>query len=307
MKGDFSTQDESDDNNHSLTAAVNIPLIEAQLALRIAAYQFKEAGYIDIVSSPSEDAIAAATGATAIVKDDANSSTNDGVRASLLWQPTEELKVTAIYGVQKNDVDSTAQSLTSLPGYQTSFLNTPAAATTDLEYSNLVIEYDFGWATLLSSSSLLNNESDYLLSFFTVAQNAFIGPAQDRLLQDTNLKTQEIRLVSDLGGQWEYLAGVFYEKAELNGDEVLDWIGNLAANPFGAERLLYLSTDLDYEQKALFGDLSYQFNDQWLLTLGGRHFQYDRVDTNTYIGNALLNGADTPPEDISENGNIYKA
>jgi len=307
LKGDFSTQDESDDNNHSLTTAVNIPLIEDQLALRITAYQFKEAGYIDIVSSPSEDAIAAATGATAIVKDDANSSTNEGVRASLLWQPTEELKVTAIYGVQKNDVDQTSESLTSMSGYQTSYLNTPSTATTDLEYSNLVIEYDFGWATLLSSSSLLNNESDYLLNFFPTNQDAFFGPAEDRLLQDTNLKTQEIRLVSDLNGQWEYLVGVFYEKAELNGVEVIDWIGNLTANPFGAERLYDASTDLTYEHKAFFGEISYQFNDEWLLTLGGRHFQYDRLDENTPNGNLLFNPDVSLPQDVSESDNIYKA
>ena len=92
LKLDVSTQDESDDTNHSVTGVFNIPLIEDQLALRIAAYNFSEAGYIDIVSSPDEDAIAAATGATAIVKDDSNSSTNKGVRASLLWQPTENLR-----------------------------------------------------------------------------------------------------------------------------------------------------------------------------------------------------------------------
>ena len=176
LKLDVSTQDESDDTNHSVTGVFNIPLIEDQLALRIAAYNFSEAGYIDIVSSPSEDAIAAATGATAIVKDDSNSSTNKGVRASLLWQPTENLEVGLIYGTQKNDVDNTAFSLASLSGYQVSYLNTPDVQATDLEYSNLVIEYDFGWATLLSSSSVVNNETNKLLTIIYQVQDAFFGP-----------------------------------------------------------------------------------------------------------------------------------
>ena len=120
-------------------------MIEDQLALRIAAYNFSEAGYIDIVSSPDEDAIAADTGTTAIVKDDSNSSTNKGVRASLLWQPTENLKVGLVYGTQKNEVDNGSFSLASLSGYQVSYLNTPDVVTTDMEYSNLVIEYDIGW------------------------------------------------------------------------------------------------------------------------------------------------------------------
>ena len=51
---------------------------------------------------------------------------------------------------------------------------------------------------------------------------------------------------------------------------------------FGAERLQHVQTDLDYEQKAVFGEISYEFSEQWLLTLGGRHFQYDRVDTTTF-------------------------
>ena len=64
--------------------------------------------------------------------------------------------------------------------------------------------------------------------------------------------------------------------------------------------------DLDYEQKAIFGEISYEFSEQWLLTLGGRHFQYDRVDTTTYLGDFLFNGGDSE-EDIGESGNIYKA
>ena len=73
-----------------------------------------------------------------------------------------KLKVGLIYGTQKNDVDNTSISLASLSGYQVSYLNTPERQATDLEYSNLVIEYDFGWATLLSSSSVLNNEANVI-------------------------------------------------------------------------------------------------------------------------------------------------
>ena len=311
LKVDLSTQDESDDTNHSLTGVFNIPLIEDQLALRIAAYKFSEAGYIDIVSSPSEDAIATATGATAIVKDDSNSSSNEGVRVSMLWQPTEDLKVDLIYGSQKNDVDNGSNSLISLSGdqvlgYQTSYLNTPATERSDLEYSNLVIEYDFGWATLLSSSSLLNNEGNALSNNFSLIRDSFFGPVQFDSTQDTNLKTQEIRLASNLNGQWEYLAGLFYEKSELNGTDLFDWVGTITENPFGQKRLLHVLTDLNYEQKAIFGEVSYQFNDQWLLTLGGRHFQYDRVDTSTHVGTGPFNGVDSN-EDIDESGNTYKA
>ncbi|MDC0000504.1 TonB-dependent receptor [Porticoccaceae bacterium] len=306
LKLDVSTQDESDDTNHSVTGVFNIPLIEDQLALRIAAYNFSEAGYVDIVSSPSEDAIAAATGATAIVKDDSNSSTNKGVRASLLWQPTENLKVGLVYGTQKNDVDNTASTLASLPGYQVSYLNTPAAETTDLEYSNLVIEYDFGWATLLSSSSVLNNESDSVFNNYPPSQESFFGPVNEGTQINTNLKAQEIRLVSNLKGQWEYVAGLFYEKSEVNTFGVFDWIGTNPMKPLGAERLLQVQIDLDYEQKAVFGEISYEFSEQWLLTLGGRHFQYDRVDMSTFLGGFLFNGDDSE-EDVGESGNIYKA
>ena len=307
LKLDFSTQDESDDSNHSVTGVFNLPLIEDQLALRVSAYNFSEAGYIDIVSSPAQDAIAAATGSTAVVKEDSNSSTNKGVRASLLWQPTESLKVGLIHGVQKNDVDNTLYSLASLSGYQASYLSTPNVQATDLEYNNLTIEYNIGWATILSSSSVVDNETGKLYNNYLANPNALFGPIDLSVPSNTNLKTQEIRLTSNLEGQWEYVAGLFYEKSEVGTFLAADWIGNVS--PFGAERLLHRQVDLDYKQKAVFGELSYAFSEQWLLTLGGRHFQYDRVDTTDFIGEAPdvpFNGGDSE-ENIDESGNIYKA
>ena len=39
-----------------------------------------------------------------------------------------------------------------------------------------------------------------------------------------------------------------------------------------------LKTEL-VEQKAVFGELTYQFSEQWAATLGARHFDYEADDT----------------------------
>ena len=65
---------------------------------------------------------------------------------------------------------------------------------------------------------------------------------------------------------------------------------------------------LDYEQKAIFGEVSYQFDEQWQLTVGGRYFDYDRVDTSTFRTEAAFGGsALNSEEDLGETGDNFKA
>ena len=58
----YSTMDESDDNSNKVVGVLNVPLVEDKLALRVAAYRFDNAGYIDHVSSPAIESLAARTG-----------------------------------------------------------------------------------------------------------------------------------------------------------------------------------------------------------------------------------------------------
>ena len=51
IKGNFYTQSESDDMSQSFEGVINIPLVDDQLALRVAAYHHDNAGYVDSIST----------------------------------------------------------------------------------------------------------------------------------------------------------------------------------------------------------------------------------------------------------------
>jgi len=101
---------------------------------------------------------------------------------------------------------------------------------------------------------------------------------------------------------------LFYEDVERESTVETSWFGsNTSANVFGQSLLQHAETLLDYEQKAFFGEVSYQFDDQWELTIGGRYFDYDRVDAITFpIAGLPFNGGDAQ-EDVGESGDSYKA
>ena len=300
---------ESDDTNQSVVGAINIPLVEDQLALRVAAYNYDNAGYIDSISTPEAEAVAALAGATVVVQDDLAGSTYTGARASLLWSPSASLSSTLTLGAQTVDVDGVNQVKMSLGGYQTDYLNTGGRQSNDIDYTNLTIEYDLGWGSLISSSSAVENNALLERNFFPVsaARTAVFGPANFTASTDVDIFSQELRLVSELDGSMQFLAGLFYEDVEQNFNPRIDWVGsNASENVFGQSILANSLQVLDYKQEAIFGEVSYQFNEMWELTIGGRHFDYDRVDTIKFLGESAFKGVDAE-EDLSESGQTYKA
>ena len=58
---------------------------------------------------------------------------------------------------------------------------------------------------------------------------------------------------------------------------------------------------------SVFGEASYQFDDRWELTLGGRYFDYEREDVQTNKLAELEAGLNPVAVDASKEGNILKA
>ena len=99
------------------------------------------------------------------------------------------------------------------------------------------------------------------------------------------MEAHEARLVSKFDNAFEILFGVYYEKIERTVDINMFWGGDDSENPF-IDSLVpggiwAPRSDQDYTQLAFFGEASYQFDDRWELTLGGRYFDYEREDVQT--------------------------
>ena len=113
---------------------------------------------------------------------------------------------------------------------------------------------------------------------------------------EETLATQEIRLVSTNDSKLTWIGGLYYSKFEED-------VGSSEFTPgipdfFGVVRpdnLEYISRDIkELTETALFGEIGYQFTDDWQVTVGARYFSYKDVSggaqdlplLNTLEGNA---------------------
>ena len=64
----YNATSKSDDGSNKIIGVLNVPLIEGALALRVAAYRYDVAGYVDRVSTPEDVALAASRGLTVSTK-----------------------------------------------------------------------------------------------------------------------------------------------------------------------------------------------------------------------------------------------
>lgn len=191
----------------------------------------------------------------------------------------------------------------------------PYSRKTDL--ASLDLSYDAGFATLSSTSSYFTTDgstqldTSYVLYRIPQYLGYYVGSTLNPRFvlpqvysDDSHTFTQEVRLVSDTepGKMFDYVAGVFYSKQTRNGR----WIVRVPGSPERAQELgctgiwspgaefpdcLVLigpndiNVDQDdkqtFEDKSVFGELTWHFAERGDLTFGFRHFEQDFKDVQS--------------------------
>ncbi len=274
-------------DNHMFQAVGNVPLIEGKLALRGTAYLFEDSG-VYRNRAASDAAFQAATvipfGAQALATDEdgVGASRTKGGRIAALFQPTEELRLTLTYLKNTNEIDGYAlatsgtfdQSLLRVGPEHVRRGQSGGLNDTEVEIANAVVEYDLGWGDLLATYS--NVDGGMTIVF---PQGLFINWAASQARDLTHHEhAAEVRLATKLEGAWNFLGGLYYEKLDDRYAGDAQWVGSAASNIFApGTRFLgtYLETR-DLNQKAAFGEVSWQFMPRWTLTGGARAYKYDR-------------------------------
>ncbi len=140
------------------------------------------------------------------------------------------------------------------------------------------------------------------------------------------ITTLEARLQSpgDSGSRWGWLAGVFYshEKSHSDFDSYVRGYQETGAFAYFVYNQAYLGGDVlaptetwflgrydtELDQKAVFGEVSFDVSENFTITAGGRWFDYDtqfalhQEAPAGFIGESLQNSN----EDSSENGTVAK-
>lgn len=208
-------------------------------------------------------------------------STNFAARAKLLWQPTDALSFTLIGNISDNEdnsiyitrpIDGNNQYFRTIPGTAVPAdireTNTDTDPRVDAESKSisLIGRYNFASGTLSSISSYTDTNV-YLLIDSDVTSNR-ISSNGTSLPQETF--TQELNFASDLGGRFNFIAGLFYYN---------DTAGRTSTNTAGAGGATtnQFTVEVQTEAAAIYGELTFDITDR-LHLLGGVRYSTETRD-----------------------------
>jgi outer membrane receptor protein involved in Fe transport len=297
----------------SVKGMVNVP-IAGSAAFRMSGYYAGLPGYID---DPS------------LGKTDLNRGYRAGVRGSFLWQATDAFSVRLnafgqdlhTDGTPQIDVVGGAGNPTQPPANQlqlvgadythTRFVDQPG----DFNYRiySADLNWNLGWATATSITSYGTSEQKQVEDATSIPlflQGPTYGqyieavltqvPTAIALDSDINVKkwTEELRLASSPGGKLDWQAGAFFTHESSSLDQALLSYLIPGQEPTGLPPLEIPVIEAIYKEFAGFGEVTYHFNPQFDLALGGRWSENKQTFDETISG-PLAGNPPNPPTMIS--------
>lgn len=320
---DYSVTSGRGDNNYKINGVANLPLAEGRFAIRAVGYSHEASGYYrnTAASNAAFQAAIAPFGVPrnfAINEERMGDYSATGGRLAALFQPSESLRFTLSYlnqttasdGLPLQNVGYFEQVMLQVPPEHSRKGRAAAFWDANIEIVNAVVEYDAGWADVLATYSYLEGGSDTAYTvfgpFFPLAFGAL--PVSFLANMDHRENVGEVRLVSKLDGNLNFLAGVY---AESKDDSYLIpstiWYGSPSSNPYAADQrdvgrqtLLY-----DMKQKAAFGEVTWEFMSDFSITGGVRAFDFERNDRSA--GNGVFWGNYDVSGGIDTSDSIFRA
>ena len=262
-------------DNQKISAAVNIPLIEDRLALRIAGTDIDYGGFID---RPLEN------------NDDFNEDDDSSYRAKLLWQPTEKVEVvlsawhfenTTHNAFANDDYERNVLIFRTNPlTFQADFTdpipskgNEWAVSENETDLYGLRIVWEADSFVLTSSTSYLENESSQVYDDFVVGIIPFTSIVETL--------AHEVTLASTGTGSLAWVVGALY--LDMETETPVDF-GFIFSGSTDATLVRTGHGVGQSEQWAVFGEITYDLNDDWSLTVGGRYVTDDRSTKSLLTG-----------------------
>jgi iron complex outermembrane receptor protein len=276
----------------AVRGAVNLPLIQDTLALRISASTHNDPGFIKNINGDENNV---------------NGHRINSGRVALLWNASDAVSVelTAMlqsiegHGLDREDYNF----VTRQPIYgdleQNRVPNTDAI-TLHVGVYNLKIKDNLGWANLTSSTSYSTNTFDGPIDLSYLFGPIF-GPAFG--IPDLGIKltekfatdklTQEVRLASEGDNNIDWMAGVFYTLEHSSYYQNFDPIQTENGQEITGLPLFSLQTTVsNYQEFAGFGDVTYHFTKAFDTQAGVRYAYNDQDDKE--MSNGFFNGGPPP-------------
>ncbi len=310
VEGDINVIDSGGTGGH-IKGMVNIPVAEDKAALRIVGYHTEYAGFIDALRPGGK------------IDQNVNSGTRSGGRISLLFEPTENVKITPRILYQKINMDgNNRQEVFNL--YANPFTTTRTPVTFKPRQQFLLLREQFKDKTLIADTTVevnfdtvdFTSVSSYTYRDILVSRDASaltgsvsvdLGYPDSAVLLPSNLRdttkvnqyTEEARLSSNGDGPFQWLVGGFYSHVTRKYQQVLPTPGYdavtdavLGAGTSAAVGLGIAPVDSPFfsqlpftlKEIAAFGEATYDVTDALHLTAGGRYYDFKETRSLTQVG-----------------------
>lgn len=308
-----STSNRGGTNYHG-EGIINVPVVQDIFAIRAVGYSHEDSGYYRNIaaSDPVKSASAERTGALALDRDDVGNSSLRGGRISARWLPTSRLGVDLMVLGQTLEQDGNPYEDLPLGDFQQarySRVSTRRSEFTedDLGVWNLVVNYDADRFAFVSSTSWIDyeNTQDWDVGQFWTFLYEDDAPIFIRNDTDSDSFVQEFRVTSEWNHPVNFLAGVYYEDLDQTGNQIVEWDGDPAFDPFAGELVFDGTFRSQREQLAFFGELSWAISPALAATVGARRFSYDTDSIERGAG-FVAGGEYEIRSDSSESGENYK-
>lgn len=249
---------------------------------------------------------------------DADTVDIDYGRISLLYEPNDQFRLLASYQAQSDEIGGRRQETVGMDGFGRTYQRYENGSvqlepsSRDVELAAVEMEFDLGFATLTSSTSMYDHDGDsisentgfYAQAGFLAFYYNFPRPMASAVrTYGDEAFVQELRLVSTTDDPMQYVLGAYYQDQDLSSTQqsllpgFKRWWDAFLPAAAGA-----VSGDMDfdysraetYKDMALFGEVSYDWTDAFQTTLGFRYFDNDFTNT-TFVALPLYTGL-FPPE-----------
>jgi iron complex outermembrane receptor protein len=305
------------DENHNVDGSVNIPIVEDVFAVRINAYAGSNSGVFDdkYQGTWTDSSGGARTNPGPDFGTIENVDDEDywGGQIAAKWVINENAVLDVRYMMQEVEADGLPfADIDPENTTRNRFFNAPEPGTDEWSIASATLSMDVSSGTLTSTLSSYQRETDeteeeanFLHFLFDNVIGIPIDPLYSILstVEDYESTVFESRFSSDLDGSVNFTVGVFYSDktwdheyprsvqtglaAAIDGLTGAPGLGQDCVDGFCLtdDDLIFVTTTMtDTEEKAIFGEVTWQINETMSLTTGGRWYETSIDAVNTADG-----------------------
>ena len=281
VKVGYKSRSRAPNNGYNAGFVGSFPVIENTFGVRVNYNHSYDPGHGTVDGMPEVD--------------DPTAATANNWRIKALWRISDAADVTVTHSVWDWETKffSGAQTISNDGGNlvlrplgnrvtTVRFPNNQPDNSATTEWTSVNLKWDLGFAEFTSSTS--HAES---IGYF----NWDSGGINVGILFDwpNNTDSQEFRLVSTTDSPFQWLAGLYWHDSFQEFTGIIDVDYNAARDGFNYQDTYAETTLRASVAKSMYGEVSYQINDQWLVLAGLRYKEDKRQLGNSRVNRDVAN------------------